>query len=363
MPDALPPLPPHPDGVWWPTLLWPVADLTVDPTTDTEVDTELLERQVKLLFNRRQAGRLGETQALLVAHHGRVVAERYAAGVAANHTLISWSTAKSMLHAVVGILVGRGLLDLDEPAPVPEWSDPADPRHTITLRQLLEFRSGLQWIEDYVDGVHSDVIEMLFASGQHDVAAFAAAKPLDHEPGTTFCYSSGTSNIVARIVRDVIVSDEDVDAGDPTAVTDAYRAFLHRELFDRIGMRTAKARFDDTGTWLASSYVFCTARDFARFATLYLRDGMWKGGRILPAGWVDVGRTPTSVDLDGQGHGAHWWMWDEVPGAFSANGYEGQYLIVVPHLDLVVVRLGKTVAELRPNLRLELTGLIEAFAG
>jgi CubicO group peptidase (beta-lactamase class C family) len=118
------------------------------------------------------------------------------------------------------------------------------------------------------------------------------------------------------------------------------------------------------GTWVASSYCYCTPRDFARFALLYLRDGMWDGRRILPEGWVDFCRQPTSVDADGDGHGAHFWLWDQNPwGAFNAAGYEGQYFVIVPDLDLVVVRLGKTVAELRPALRREMTSLIRSFEG
>lgn len=341
----LTPLPTQPDGVPFPTLLWPVAE----PGDD--VDTDALEHRIATLFDRRRRSHLGETHALVVVHGGRIVAERYAPGVASNSRLISWSTAKSMLHALVGVLVRDGRLDLDARAPVPEWDDPGDPRHAITTRQLLEFRSGLQWVEDYVDDTVSDVIEMLFGAGEPDMGAFAAAKPLAHEPGTTFCYSSGTSNIVSRIVRDVVGPGP------------ASQAFARAELFDPLGMRSARADVDDAGTLVASSYVFATARDFARFALLYLRDGVWDGRRLLPEGWVDQGRAPRSVDEDGDRHGAHWWLWDDNPwGAFNAAGYEGQYLIVVPALDLVVVRLGKTVADLRPALRHELTGLIAAFA-
>jgi CubicO group peptidase (beta-lactamase class C family) len=328
-----------------------------------DVDGDLLDRQVATLFDRRQAARIGRTHALVVVHHGRVVAERYASGIAHSRRLISWSTAKSMLNAVIGILAGKGAVALDDPAPVPEWSSTDDPRHAITLRDLLEFRSGLQWAEDYVDDTVSDVIAMLFGEGQHDVAGFAAAKPLAAEPGTTFCYSSGTSNIVSRIARDAICGLSEVDRSDAAAAEAAYRAFLLDELFGPLGMASADPRFDDTGTWIASSYCYCTARDFARFAYLYLRAGVWDGRRILPEGWVDRARRPTSVDADGDGHGAHFWLWDANPwGAFDAAGYEGQYFVIVPALDLVVVRLGKTVADLRPALRDEISGLISAFA-
>jgi CubicO group peptidase (beta-lactamase class C family) len=358
----LAPLPQQPPDTPWPTDLWPVAE----PVPDGEhpVDVHAVQRQLDTLFHPRQAKRIGRTLAVVVIHRGHVVAERSASGTAASQRLISWSTAKSMLNAVVGILVGRGLLDLDAPAAVPEWQAPGDARASITLRDLLQFRPGLEWAEDYVDDTASDVIAMLFGDGQADMAAFAANKPLVHEPGSAFNYSSGTSNIVSRIVRDAIAESSGCERSDVDAVKAVYSAFLARELFGPLGMRTADPRFDPTGTWIASSYCYCTPRDFARFAHLYLRDGVWEGRRLLPEGWVDFSRRPTSVDAEGDGHGAHFWLWDANPwGAFNAAGYEGQYLVVVPELDVVLVRLGKTVAELRPALRRELTSLIEAFAG
>jgi CubicO group peptidase (beta-lactamase class C family) len=357
---ALTPLPAQPDATPWPTDLWPVREPSIEE--EHPIDLDLVRSQLDTLFSARQAKRIGETHAAVLVHRGRVVAERYAAGTAASRRLISWSTAKSILNAVVGILVGRGELDLDAPADVPEWQATGDERASITLRDLLQFRPGLAWAEDYVDDTISDVIAMLFGDGQKDMAAFAATKPLDHEPGTTFNYSSGTSNIVSRIVRDAVARRAGLDVDAVDAVREAYAAFLHDELFERLGMRSADPRFDDAGTWIASSYCYCTPRDFARFAYLYLRDGVWGADRILPDGWVDFSRRPTSVDADGDGHGAHFWLWDENPwGAFNAAGYEGQYFVVVPDLDLVVVRLGKTVAELRPALRREITTLISAF--
>ena len=146
----------------------------------------------------------------MVVHGGRVVAERYHGAlehfdrpptpVTAATPLLSWSMAKSMLHAVVGLLVGDGRLDLDGPAAVPEWADPADPRHAITLRDLLAMRDGLDFVEDYVDDRVSDVIQMLFGEGQADMAHFAADRPLAAAPGTRFNYSSGTSNIISGVV-------------------------------------------------------------------------------------------------------------------------------------------------------------------
>ena len=163
------------------------------------------------------------------------------------------------------------------PAAVPEWLAAGDPRRAITLQQLLEMRSGLRFAEDYVDAGVSDVIEMLFGTGQHDVAAFAADFPLDHAPGTVWSYSSGTTNIVSRIVGDVVGGGEAGHA----------RASSSERLFGPLGMASADPRFDDAGTFVGSSFLYATARDFARFGYLYLRDGVWDG---RPAAARGLGR-------------------------------------------------------------------------
>ena len=296
---------------------------------------------------------IGRTDAVLVQRAGTVLLERYGEGVDAGTTLRSWSMAKSMLHAAVGMLIEDGALELDAPAPVAAWADPADPRHAITLRHLLTMRPGLEWSEVYLPEVGSDVVEMLFGielGPQPDVAAFAAAKPLVAGPGTTFCYSSGTSNIVSAIVRDAVGSGAE------------YQAWLRARLFDPLGMSSADPKFDEVGTWIASSYCFCTARDFASFGQLYLDDGVRDGRRLLTSDWVATARTETGRDEAGHAHTAHWWRYpDERWDAFHCSGFEGQYVVVVPALDLVVVRLGQTTDE-RDTVEQELSRLIESFA-
>jgi CubicO group peptidase (beta-lactamase class C family) len=248
--------------------------------------------------------------------------------------------AKSVLHAGIGLLVADGQLELDEPAPVPSWHQhERDPRATITLEHLLTMRDGLDFTEDYVDAGVSDVIEMLFGAGKDDVAAYAEARSLAHAPGTRFNYSSGTSNVVAAI------------AGRCTGSGAAFVDLLRRRVFDPVGMASADPRLDDAGTFIGSSYVYATARDFTRFGLLYLRDGMWNGQRILPAGWVDHARRLRSVDEEGNGYGAHWWVVDDDQGSFRASGYEGQAILVCPGLDVVAVRLGHSTAEQYPALK------------
>ena len=306
---------------------------------------------VEALFS--GAPEVGRTDALLVQRGGQVVLERYGDGVDAGTTLRSWSMAKSMLHAVVGMLVDEGRLVLDDPAPVAAWSGADDPRRAITLRHLLQMRPGLEWSEIYLTDTPSDVVEMLFGrelEPQPDVAAFAADKPLVAEPGSTFNYSSGTSNIVSGIARDV------VGAGA------AYEAFLRERLFAPLAMTSADPKLDAAGTWIASSYCFCTARDFASFGQLYLDGGVRDGRRLVSAEWVAAAAQEVSRDPEGRAHSMHWWQMfaDRWPGAFNASGYEGQYTIVIPSLDLVVVRLGQTTAE-RDTVEVHLTALIESF--
>ena len=188
-----------------------------------------------------------------------------------------------------------------------------------------------------------------------DVAGFAADRPVAAAPGSLFHYSSGTSNIVSGVVAGVL------GPGPP------YREFLHDRLFGPIGATSAAPAFDAAGTWVASSFLYATARDFARFGLLYLRDGVWEDRRLLPARWVDHGRLPRSVDPeDGQVHGAHWWVVGDGHGSFWASGYRGQSILVCPALDLVVVRLGDTPTERNDDLRrwkAEVVDAVRAGAG
>lgn len=325
---------PQPKGVPWPTDAWPEGEAT-------SAVTALVERAF-------EDPTLSETYAVVVVQHGRVVAERYGGAlpsfthdptpVTPTTPLLSWSMAKSVLHAAVGILVGEGRLVLDAPAPIAAWSEPGDPRAAITLRQLLEMRDGLAWTEDYVDDSISDVIEMLFGSGATDVAAFAASHELAHEPGTAFNYSSGTSNLIASVVGAV------VGRGDATA------RFLDDRLFGPLGMHDAAITCDDAGTFIGSSYVYCSARSFAKFATLYLRGGEWDGARLLAAEWVAGAQVPVSQDVDHDTYySQHWWL--DARGSYWASGYEGQRAVVCPWRDCVVVRLGRTPAARYPALR------------
>jgi CubicO group peptidase (beta-lactamase class C family) len=318
------------------------------------VDTVIFGACVDLLFGSQETH--GRTLALAVVQDGRLVFEKYDTEHGPDSTLVSWSMAKSITHALVGIAVGDGLIDTSADNLFPEWA--ADRRRDITLQHLLNMSSGLAWNEDYVDGEVSDVIEMLFGAdpGNHagDHASYAASRPLVNDPGTHFYYSSGTTNLVTRVLARSL--------GDEPPTNTRTLAFMNERLFGPVGMTTAVPKFDKAGTFVGSSYVYATARDFARFGWLYLNDGVWDGTRILPGGWVDHGRAwVASDDESGAGYGAHWWLPPALPGAMAAFGYEGQFTFVVPERDLVVVRLGKSTAPLDRNVRRTLEELVTAF--
>jgi CubicO group peptidase (beta-lactamase class C family) len=216
--------------------------------------------------------------------------------------------------------------------------------------------SGLAWCEDYVDDSISDVMQMLFGEGDFagDHAGYASAKELEAAPGSKYMYSSGTTNLVTRILA--------VALGEKQGSSEVVETFMRQRLFGPIGIHSAIPKFDDTGNFVGSSFVYAIARDFARFGYLYLNDGVWGDNRLLPEGWVQYGRTAIARDPEnGLDYGAHWWMSPEDPGSMTAMGYEGQFTWISPDRDLVLVRLGKTDNELVPALRDQLVQIIGAF--
>jgi CubicO group peptidase (beta-lactamase class C family) len=331
-PPALLPLPPHPDGLAWPTHEWPRADL------DPRVDPEALEVMLDHAFSLPEPDDLDRTHAVVIVQHGAIVAERHAHDASPDDAFLSWSMAKSITNSLVGILVRQGRLDVSQPIPVSEWAAD-DPRSRITIDQMLRMVDGLRFREAehlgggsvrYYPEDESDVIPMLFGEGKKDVAGFASTLPYQEEPEARWNYNSGASNLLARLVGDTVGGGE---AG--------MREFMKRELFDPLGMKTADPQFDEAGHFVGSSHCYCSARDFARFGYLFLRDGVWEGERILPEGWVDYSRTPTPQATDG-GYGAHFWVIPGSLGLFYCSGMGGQRILISPKLDLVVVRVGKT---------------------
>lgn len=274
------------------------------------------------------------TRAVIILHRGELVAEEYAPGFDADTPLPGWSMAKSVVHALTGILLAEGTVALDDG--IPGWDEADDQRRDITLRHLLQMTPGLAFDEDYTSPL-GDPIRMLF--GEPSAPAFVRDKPIAHAPGDGWEYTSGTTNLLVWVLREAVADEE------------RWTAFPRDALFRPMGMRSAVMEADAKGNFVGSSFMYATARDWARFGQLYLQDGQWQGTRLLPEGWVDFAREPAPHAPEGS-YGAHFWLnrgdpdngqrpWPALPeDTYAASGYQGQEVVIVPSADLVVVRLG-----------------------
>ncbi len=317
-----------------PALLPPIAgDAVVTPTDPALIAA--LDRA----FAEPDVGPRDFTKAVVILKDGKVVAERYAAGIGPDTPLHGWSMTKSVTNALLGVLVRQGRLKMDQPAPVAAWT--SDPRRAITPDSLLRMTSGLKFgssLSQSWKTAFDPTAQMVFA--RDDMAAMARAAPREAAPGAKFQYSNGNTLLLSAIVRDAA-------GGDGAAVT----RFAHAELFDKLGMTHAVLELDAAGTPIGASHMWATARDWARFGALYADDGVVGGERLLPRGWVDYSArlTPGSEAF---GYGAGFWTNRGVSGlpaerragmgadALMARGSLGQFIVIVPQARLVVVRLG-----------------------
>jgi CubicO group peptidase (beta-lactamase class C family) len=276
------------------------------------------------------------TKAVVVVHDGKIIAERYAAGIGVDTELLGFSMTKSVVNALIGILTQQGLVTPSFPAPVPEWRGATDPRREIDVEHLMRMTSGLAL--DETNSGFDPSSQMLYLHG--DTAGFAAQAAMIVPPGTRWAYSSPTTQLLARIIRDAVGGPEQT------------LAFAWRELFNPLGMRHVTIEFDAAGTMLGSTYMLASARDWARFGLLYLNDGLIGGRRILHGDWVDLSAAAT-LDTD---YGAGFWTnRSEHPDAkrrvslgiprdaFFASGDLGQRIVILPTQHLVIVRLGDSV--------------------
>ena len=325
----------HPD---MDSVLWPMGDKVTD--TISTIDRVKLLAAIDAAFSEPINGKKIRTRAVVVVYKGQLVGEKYAPGYTRNSRMLSWSMAKSVTSALIGILVRERKLKVENLAPVPEWSAAADPRHAITLEDLLHQASGLQFEENYTKACN--VTNMLYKEG--DMAAYATSQPLQNKPGTVFNYTSGNINIVSRIIRGTVGEEQ-------------YHSFPARALFSKIGMYSAVFEPDASGTFVGSSYIYATAHDWARFGMLYYNKGRWNGEQILPENWVRKTVTPFEGDPE-KHYGYLFWLngfekehpskrlYPEVPGdMYYAGGYGGQKIFIIPSKNLVVVRLGLNVMD------------------
>ena len=284
------------------------------------------------------------TRAVVIMKDGRVIAERYADGIGVDTPLLGFSATKSVTSALTGILVRQGKLALDQPAPVAAWRDPSDPRHAITIDQLLRHTAGLglgSSLEASLGSAFEPVNRMKFE--QPDMAGYAESIPLATAPGTAWSYHDGNYLILSRLIENAV-------GGRPSD----YLRFARDELFAPLGMRHVTIEFDASGTPEGSSQMLASARDWARFGQLYLDDGVVGGRRILPEGWVKYSASPTQNAFVGYGagfwtnlgnsRGANYRIGEGWPrDAFMAKGTIGQYVIIIPSQHLVIARFGRTV--------------------
>ncbi len=313
--------PDQPDGVPWPTEGWATA-----PWPE-RADRDAVDHATEIAF---AGGAADRVRAVVIVHGGAIVYERYSPNPEDGTDVVmpSYSLAKSVTSAAVGVLVRDGELDVDDIAPVPEWHEvDDDPRAGITIEHMLHMATGIPWDDGLTEGD-----DMLAMAQRDDHAAYAASLPAATAPGEVFDYNTGTTMLLARIIGETVG-----DGPDDT------RTFLEREIFDPLGMASAEAAFDDAGTWLGGYRTDATARDFAKLGLLHARGGRWEGERLLEEDWVEYTRTPSPSNPE---YGAHWWLDTERPGVSYAIGIRGQVITVDPAHDLVIVQLSTVGGDL-----------------
>lgn len=323
---------PSPGSGWLP-------DSMRDPQATRDADFEDSRRRVDAVLRAAMLDRQGHHAAILVARGGHIVGERYAEGFHADMPLESWSMGKTVMGALIGLLVARGVLELDQPAPVAAWRVPGDSRGRITVRHLLNMSSGLACVgfEEPRERWNGPLPEhFLPYAGAIDVARFATCRQAEHLPATVGRYRNCDPLTLSTIFHDTVRD----------ALGDEPLSWPQRELFDALGMHGFVHEVDRWGRFIISGFNYGTARDWARFGHLYLNDGAWDGRRILPAGWVEFCRTPAPAWPEGA-YGGQLWINSNrafpLPAdTFYLYGGGGQYVFVVPGSDLVIVRQGHT---------------------
>ena len=305
---------------------WPDGDLVPEITTPEEVNKEALNAASEWAFDRATHGTTEQvTLSLLVVHKGKIILERYAPGVDVTTKTRTWSTAKSIAVTLIGTLVDKGNLSLDEPLQI-DWlpnlrSPDTDPRNAITLRHVLHMSSGLYPVDNGLE--YATGSGLSYWAGASSIKG-ARSRALIREPGTYWDYENYDTILGVYAMKKALGSDQ------------AYLEFPRKALFDKIGMRSTIPGVDRFGDFIMSSQIYTNARDLARFGLLYLNGGVWNGERIISEEWIDFVRTPApATDVRNNFYGGQWWLVptdrNDVPeDAYSTAGNRGQYVVVVP---------------------------------
>ncbi len=318
------------------TTPWPMGDVLPDAPWPSEIDMEKVEEALDIGFGPAEARTLG----LVVTYKGRILGERYGEGIDIHTPLESWSMTKSLTGTLMGVLIEQGTYELWQPAPVPEWQEPGDPRQEIRIGDIMRMSSGIKINApsdpDYDRDIYADHHYLYTATSNS--YEWAATRPQEWPPNTIGRYRNTDPVLTSYLIR-LGVEGRGQD----------YHSFPQHDLFDKIGIRDGLIETDPQGNFLGQGLAFMPARDWVRLGNLYLQDGVWDGERILPEGYVEYASTlaPTWVS-DGrlQYGGAFFWVNGQgsqgLPeSAYSMRGAGGQSTTIIPTHDLVVVRLGK----------------------
>ncbi|WP_299433428.1 serine hydrolase [uncultured Maribacter sp.] len=305
------------------TLPYPFGNNKALDTIFSSVDYEQLNKAVDFAFSTPE---INKTRTVLVIYKNRIIAEKYADGFSKETPILGWSMTKSIISTLYGILEHKGKINVNSITSIPEWQN--DERKDITINHLLRMQSGLEWEEDYTK--ISDVTKMLYLDA--DMTKPQRDKKAIAKPTEIWNYSSGTSNLLSGILRDQFSTRQE------------YLDYPYKALIDKIGMNSMLLEADMEGNYVGSSYGWATTRDWGKFGTLYLNNGSWNGEQVFSKDWVSYITKPTKKS-DGV-YGAHFWLnaggkFPDVPkDMYSANGFQGQYVFIIPSKDLVVVRTG-----------------------
>lgn len=289
-------------------------------------ENEALKQAAENHFTEVEGENKKNTTALLVVHNNELILEKYAEGFSKENRFLGWSMAKSIMSTLIGVLVKEKGVNIDEPLIMPKWEN--DERKHITLSNVLQMSTGINWVEEY--GSISDVTKMLYT--KDDIYEAATNNELEYPVGTYYEYSSGSSNILSGQIREYFETDED------------YWLFPYRSLFAKLGMESMLLETDPNGLFVGSSYAWATARDWCRYGMLYEQEGIWNGEQILPTDWTKYTATPAENSVGA--YGAQFWIhtkeeFPDVPSdMYFADGYQGQRVFIIPSKNLVVVRFG-----------------------